>query len=93
MRSLIVIGVLPILCSCTTVSTDTKQYYSSRPGMSEDAQDFPNTKYNLMDSSVIGAGSVVTKNIENFTVAAGNPAKTIRKRGSKRHSNSQQLIK
>ena len=51
MRSLIVIGILPILCSCTTVSTDTKQYYSSRPGMSEDAQDFPNTKYNLMDSS------------------------------------------
>ena len=43
--------------------------------------------------SVIGAGSVVTKNIENFTVAAGNPAKTIRKGGSKRHSNSQQLIK
>lgn len=33
--------------------------------------------------SVIGAGSVVTKNIENFTIAAGNPARTIRKRGTK----------
>jgi len=33
--------------------------------------------------SVIGAGSVVTKNIENFTVVAGNPARIIRRRGAK----------
>jgi len=31
--------------------------------------------------SVIGAGSVVTRDIEPFTVAAGNPALPIRKRG------------
>jgi maltose O-acetyltransferase len=30
--------------------------------------------------SIIGAGSVVTKNIESFTVVGGNPAKLIKKR-------------
>lgn len=29
--------------------------------------------------SVVGAGSVVTKSVPDFTVVAGNPAKTIRK--------------
>lgn len=32
------------------------------------------------NGAVIGAGSVVTKNVEPYTVVAGNPAKTIRKR-------------
>lgn len=32
------------------------------------------------DGCVVGAGSVVTKNIESMHVAAGNPARTIRKR-------------
>jgi len=31
------------------------------------------------DGSVIGAGSIVTKNVEPMTVVAGNPAKFIRK--------------
>ena len=30
--------------------------------------------------SIVGAGSVVTKNVEPFTVAAGNPARYLRKR-------------
>jgi len=34
--------------------------------------------------SVIGAGSVVTRDIEPFTVAAGNPALPIRKRGTEK---------
>ena len=32
------------------------------------------------DGCVIGAGSVVTKDVEEYTVVAGNPAKFIRKR-------------
>ncbi len=32
------------------------------------------------ESSVVGAGSIVTKDIPSFSVAAGNPAKVIRSR-------------
>lgn len=32
------------------------------------------------ENSVVGAGSVVTKNVCGFTIVAGNPAKRIRKR-------------
>ena len=32
------------------------------------------------NGAVIGAGSVVTKNVEPYTVVAGNPAKVIRRR-------------
>lgn len=31
------------------------------------------------DSSVVAAGSVVTKNVESFTIVAGNPAKVIKR--------------
>ncbi len=34
------------------------------------------------DGAVIGAGSVVTKSVEPFTIAVGNPAKPVRKRFS-----------
>ncbi len=36
---------------------------------------------NIGEGSIIGAGSVVVKPIESFSVAAGSPAKVIRKRG------------
>lgn len=36
------------------------------------------------DGSVVGAGSIVTKNIPPYSVAVGSPAKVIRKRGEKR---------
>jgi virginiamycin A acetyltransferase len=39
------------------------------------------------DGAVIGAGSIVTKSIEPFTIVAGNPAKVIRKRFSKKNIN------
>jgi serine acetyltransferase len=32
------------------------------------------------DGAIIGAFSVVTKNVEPYTIVAGNPAKVIRKR-------------
>lgn len=35
--------------------------------------------------SVIGAGSVVTKNVAELTVAAGNPARFLRRRGDKKN--------
>lgn len=36
------------------------------------------------DGAVVGAGSVVTKSVEPFTIVAGNPAKVIRKRFSEK---------
>ena len=35
------------------------------------------------ECSVIGAGSVVTKNVEPYTIVAGNPAKVIRRLNEK----------
>ena len=36
------------------------------------------------DGAIVGAGSVVTKNVEDYTIVAGNPAKTIRRRFSEK---------
>jgi acetyltransferase-like isoleucine patch superfamily enzyme len=33
------------------------------------------------DGAVIGAGSIVTKDVEHYTIVGGNPAKLIRKQG------------
>ncbi len=33
----------------------------------------------ISKGAIIGAGSVVTKDVESFTVVAGNPAKMIKK--------------
>lgn len=33
---------------------------------------------NIGDNSIIGAGSVVTKNVPNNSIVVGNPAKVIR---------------
>ncbi len=35
---------------------------------------------NIGDGAIVGAGSVVTKDVEPYTIVAGNPAKVIRKR-------------
>lgn len=35
---------------------------------------------NIGHGAVVGAGSIVTKNIEPYSIVAGNPAKEIRKR-------------
>ena len=35
---------------------------------------------NVGDGAIVGAGSVVTKDVEPYTIVAGNPAKVIRKR-------------
>jgi len=35
---------------------------------------------NIGKKCIVGAGSVVTKNVEDFSIVAGNPAKMIRKR-------------
>lgn len=40
-----------VLASCTTVNENNRYGFLPGPGMSEDAQDYPNIKYNLMDSS------------------------------------------
>lgn len=35
---------------------------------------------NIGDGSIIAAGSIVTKDVEEYTIVAGNPAKNLRKR-------------
>jgi acetyltransferase-like isoleucine patch superfamily enzyme len=35
------------------------------------------------NNAIVGAGSVVTKNVEPYTIVAGNPAKLIRRIGEK----------
>jgi acetyltransferase-like isoleucine patch superfamily enzyme len=42
----------------------------------------PNVMH-IGDGAVIGAGSVVTRDVEEYSIVAGNPAKEIRKRFSK----------
>ena len=44
----------------------------------------------INDGAVIGANSVVTKDVEAYTIVAGNPARVIRKRFSNKDNNSSQ---
>ena len=37
----------------------------------------------IATGSIIGAGSVVTKNVEPYTIVGGNPAHFLKKRGAK----------
>jgi len=46
----------------------------------------------LGEGSIVGAGSVVTKDTEPWTVYAGSPAKPIKKRDSKRILESAQKL-
>jgi len=39
-----------VLTSCATINSNNNYGFNPGPGMSEDAQDRYNTKYNLMDS-------------------------------------------
>jgi lipopolysaccharide transport system ATP-binding protein len=48
---------------------------------------------NIGDGAVIGAGSVVTKNVENYEVVAGNPAKHIKYRFKESEVNALKKIK
>jgi acetyltransferase-like isoleucine patch superfamily enzyme len=45
------------------------------------------------DYSIIGAGSVVTKDIPSYSIAAGNPARVLRQRDPKEVSQTIQLLK
>ena len=36
------------------------------------------------DGAIVGAGAVVTKNVEDYTIVVGNPAKIIRRRFSEK---------
>lgn len=47
----ILLGLPFIFCSCANINEGNNYGFSPGPGMSEDAQDKSNTKYNLMDSS------------------------------------------
>ena len=48
---IILLGLPFILCSCANINEHNNYGFSPGPGMSEDAQDRNNTKYNLMDST------------------------------------------
>lgn len=41
---------------------------------------------NIGDGCIIGAGSVITKDVPNYSVVGGNPARIIRNRNKKRES-------
>jgi len=45
------------------------------------------------DGAIVGAGSVVTKNVESYTIVAGNPANIIRRRFSEKISSELSKIK
>lgn len=69
----------------------TPTIFSGRPALPETkigfdvwigAGSFIRCGVEIGDGSIIGAGSIVTKNIPPFSIVAGNPAKIIRKRFS-----------
>ncbi|HUL21090.1 MAG TPA: acyltransferase [Thermodesulfobacteriota bacterium] len=45
------------------------------------------------DHTIIGAGSVVTKDIPSFSIAAGNPARILRKRDPEEIDRTAQLLR
>lgn len=68
--------------------TDSYDEYSSPPILGNDVWIGNNAQIlqgvTIGDGAVIGAGAVVTKNVEPYTVVAGNPAKYIKDRFTKK---------
>jgi hypothetical protein len=51
MKVLLWFAVAITFSSCASLHEDNRYGFLPGPGMSEDAQDFPDTRHNMMDSS------------------------------------------